>query len=222
MSIKHTHGRVVIKIDIEGKNSHTFSDGTVIRLERNYNNFNKRETEPVNATVISAENIPTDAEILISHNALHEVNKINNYKAETVDIKYYSIPETDCFAWRDEKGELKPMKNFAFALRVFEPYKGILQGIEPKLIPKVLYITTGELSGNICHTLKAADYTIIFQDTNGREGNVIRCRHFEDEINEREEVVAISGSLTKKLKKGELLIGLSPTNCKPIKQLDYA
>lgn len=221
MSLKHTKGRVVIEIDLEFKNSHKFSDGTVIRLERDYENFNKRETQPVNAIVISAEHIPVGSEILISHNALHEVNLINDYKKlsgkqQASGIRYYSLPETDCFAWRNSQGELCPMKNFAFALRVFEPYKGVLQGIEPQLIKNVLYITTGEFSGNVCHVLKASDYEIVFQGQNGREERIVRCRHFEDDYNEREEIVAVDHELTDKLNNGGILIGLTPTDCKNI------
>ena len=61
----HTFGRVVIKINLEYKNSHTLSDGLKISLQRQFNNLNRRYTEPVNAIVISAEDIPKDAEILI-------------------------------------------------------------------------------------------------------------------------------------------------------------
>lgn len=219
--LRHVNGRVIIKADLQSKNSHRFADGTVIRLERQYDNFNRRHTEPTNAIVISADNIPSGSEILISHNALHEVNKINNYKnlsgaEESSNIKYYSLPESDCFAWRDESGELQPMKGFCFAMRVFEPYKGFLVGIEPKIIPNVLYIMTGRLKGNVCHTVKAADYTIVFQDTNGREGNVIRCRHFEDEINDREEILAVSHSLTKRISDGDFLVGINVEDAKHI------
>lgn len=224
MSLKHIEGRVVCSVDLEGKNWHTFADGTKIRLEREYNEFNRRITQPVNGTVISAEHIPEGSEILIHHNALHEVNRVYDYKrlsGEDVasDVKYYSLPETDCFAWRDKDGELKPMKNFAFALRVYEPYKGVLQGILPKIVPNVLYITTGELTGLVCHVLKAADYEIIYQGQSGREERIIRCRYFPDEINEREEIVAISNSLTKKVNDGSLIIGLSVSDAKPLNVL---
>lgn len=219
MGLKHIEGRVVCSVDLEMKNSHRFSDGTTIRLERQYNNFNKRETEPVNGFVISAENIPIGSEILIHHNSLHDVNRIYNYQAlsgaeVSSSTKYYSIPETECFAWRNKDGKLMPMKNFAFALRVFEPYNGILEGIQPKLVKEVLYITTGEMKGLVCHVLKASDYEIVFQGQEGREERIIRCRHFEDEANEREEIVAISNSLTRKVNDGKLLVGLSVSDAK--------
>lgn len=220
--LKYISGRVIVEVDIEKKNSHKFQDGTEIRLERKYNEFNRRITEPVNATVISAEHIPSGSEILIGHNSLHDTNKIFNFKplsgeAIASDIKYFSLPEEDCFAWRDENNELQPMKDFCFALRVFKPYKGILEGIEPTEIKNVLYITTGYLNGKVVHTLKASDYEIIYQGLDGREARVIRCRHFQDEDNEKEEIVAISGDLTKQVNSGKLLVGLSKSDCKAIK-----
>lgn len=217
----HVEGRVVVKVDMLFKNSHTFSDGTQIKLERQFNNFNRRETQPVNAVVISGDSIPKNSEILISHNALHETNRINNYKTsfeheDSDRVRYYSLPESDCFAWKDSDGEYHPMKNYAFGLRVFKPYTGIIAGIEPSLIKNVLYITTGHLSGNVCHTLIASDYTIIFQGADGREKQLIRIRHSEDETFDREEIVAVDHGLTGKVNSGELLIGLTSTTSKKL------
>lgn len=221
MGLQFIEGRIICSIDMESKNWHTFENGVTIRRERQYNELNQRITQPVNATVISAEYIPSGSQILIHHNAAHDVNRIFDYKnlsgiVEADSVKYYSIPESECFAWRDESGELKPMKGFQFALRVFEPYEGIIAGIEPELIKNVLYLTTGNLKGNICHVLKASDYEIIFQGLDGREARVIRIRHSDEEELEREEVVAISHSLTEKLNEGKLLIGLTTTDAKPI------
>ena len=220
-SLVHISGRVVIKVDLQKKNSHVFEDGTKIRLERKFNEFNRRITEPTNALVISAENIPSGSEILIGHNALHEVNRIYDYvplsgENEASEVKYYSLPEDDCYAWRNENGELMPMKNYAFALRVYTPYTGSLTGIEHSIIKDVLYITTGELKNNICHVLKASDYEIIYQGESGREERVIRCRHFEDDYNDKEEVIAIANDLTDKLNNGYLLVGLTAKYAKNI------
>ena len=214
-------GRVVVKVDIEKKNNYTFEDGTVIRRERKYNEFNMRVAQPVNATVISAEYIPEGAEILISHNSIHDTNKIFDYpdfsgEIEATDIKYYSLPEDDCFAWRDKDGTMKPLKNYEFALRVFKPYTGVIEGIPPTKIDDVLYITTGDLNGKVVGTLKACDYQIIYQETNGREGNLIRVRHSKDENYDREEIIYIHHEYTKKVKSGELIVGIEPTDAKPI------
>lgn len=218
----HVHGRVIIKIDTQSKNFHTFESGLTIRRERQFNEFNRRITEPVNAILISGEDIPPYSEILISHNALHDSNRIFSYKPLSAasidtDIKYFSIPDYECFAWRNINGSLQPMKNFEFALRVFTPYDGKLSDIEPTIIKDILYITTGELKGKVVHTLKASDYEIIYQDTNGREGNLIRIRHSEDDTFEREEVTAISHILTEKVNNGEILIGLTAQDAKKIR-----
>ncbi len=56
--LKHTEGRIIVSVDIEAKNYHTFAGGIVIRRERQFDNLNRRETEPVNGFVISAKYIP--------------------------------------------------------------------------------------------------------------------------------------------------------------------
>jgi hypothetical protein len=216
IELKHTKGRVIISIDIEAKNSHTFGDGSKIYIGRQFNNLNRRETEPVNAYVISGEGVTTGAEILIHPNAIIDSNKIFSFKEDISDVKYYSIPKEQCYIWKNENNEWLPLENFATALRVFEEYKGLLVGVEHKLIPNVLYITSGSLKGKVVHTLKACDYEIIFMGSNGVEERVIRCRHFEKETNEREEIVGIDIGLTSMVKKGDLLIGISSNDAKSI------
>ncbi|MES2382389.1 MAG: hypothetical protein V4538_15185 [Bacteroidota bacterium] len=215
-TLKHTFGRIIVKANLQSKNEHSFSDGTKIRLERQFNNFNRRETQPVNAIVISADNIPTGSEILIGHNALHDSNKIFSYKSKSPDIQYFSLPEYDCFAWRNSEGKLQPMSNFEFGLRVFKPYEGNIAGIKPMQIKNVLYITTGKFKGLVCHTVEASDYTIIYQGTDGKEAQVIRIRHSDDEDFDREEVQAISHYLTDGVSSGTLLIGLTVSDCKTL------
>ena len=212
-NLKHTYGRVIVKADLEAKNYHTFSNGLTIRRERNFNEFNRRITQPVNAICISGEDIEPGSEILISHNALHDTNKIFSYKSKSPDIQYYSLPEYDCFAWRDKEGNMRPMKNFEFGLRVFKPYSGPLEGIAPTLIKDTLYITTGLLAGKVAHTLKASDYEIIFQGLDGKEDRLIRISHSEDENFDREEIIAIADDLTEQVACGTLLVGLEPSNC---------
>ena len=225
--LTHTEGRIVVKVDLEGKNSHTFEDGTKIRLERRFDNFNMRYTQPVNATVISGEKIPEGAEIILHHNATHDTNVIHNYKpldgAEIAsNIRYFSIPETEAFAWR-HGDEWVPLPGYDFALRVFEPYHGIIEGVEPSEIKNVLWVTTGEYKGNVCITLKACDYQLIFQDVNGREGNLIRFRSVEDQKTQREcEVVAIHHDFTNKVLNGKLHVGLTKVDAKSINEIKYA
>lgn len=227
MTIQAPPGRVVISVDLEGKNSHRFENGMEIRLERQYNNFNRRETQPVNATVLSAENIPTGADILIHHNALHDTFKINNFQPlsgqETgSSIKYYSIEENQCFAWKVDGGEWMPTKNFAFALRVFQPYSGIIQGIEPKRIQQALYITSGKFAGKVVKTVKASDYEIVYQGDDGREKRLIRCRHFENELHEREEILFVMEDLTDMVNEQEIYLGITEKDAKPLEISAYA
>lgn len=221
--LKHLEGRIVVKCDTQAKNWHTFEDGTVIRRERQFNEFNRRITEPVNTTVISADGIPEGSELLVSHNALHDTNRIFNYtplsgKSQATDIRYFSIPEYECFAWRDGTGQMQPVKGFQFGLRVFEPYKGVLTGIDPEIIKDVLYVTTGDLKGLVCHMGKSSDYELIYQGQDGREKSLIRFRHSDTEELEREEVMAISHSLTERVLNGELLLGIEIKDAKPLKR----
>lgn len=221
MGLKNVEKRIVVKVDMELKNHHTFNDGKVIRLERKYNNLNQRETQPVNAIVVSSDYIPEGSEILIHHNCTHEVNRIYDYghlsgDVETDTVKYFSLPEEDCYAWIDKDGNPQPLRGFEFGLRVYEPYKGVLDGVDNEIIKNVLYLTTGLLKGKIVGVLKASDYEIIYQNNSGREGRVIRLRHSDEEELEREEVVYIDHNLTERVNAGDLLVGLTPQTAKPI------
>lgn len=212
--------RVIIKVDLESKNSHTFKDGTKIRLERVYDNFNMRYVKPVNAIVVNAKNIPEGAEILIHHNATHDTYKIFNYLRPTTeassDVQYFSIPIGECFLWRKEKGSpWNPLNNFITGLRVFEPYTGILEGISPTLIKNKIYVTSGELAGNVVGTVISSDYEIIYQDDDGTEGKIIRLRYYP-EGNDRNEVISIEHEFTKKVINGDLLVGYNISDAKKL------
>jgi hypothetical protein len=217
--------RIVVKVDMEGKNSHTFSDGTTIKLERKYDNFNMRYVNPVNAIVVSAEFIPDGAQILIHHNSAHDTNRVFNYTSLSGEdiasnIRYFAIPESEAFAWYNGS-EWVPLPGFDFAMNVFKPYKGVLQNIEPPQIKDTLLITTGEYKGQVVRTLKAANYCIIFQDVNGREGNIIRIRSSEDLKMQREcEIVALDHNFTKMYNQGELIAGVNKSDAKPISKIN--
>ncbi len=215
-TLKYVDGRVIIKVDMESKNYSSLGSGITIRRERKYNNFNFREVMPSNGIVISAENIPIGAEILIDYTAIHDSNKIFSYKSSSPDVVYYSIKEIDCLAWREGNEDFKPTKDSEFGLRVFKPYVGIIEGIEPTLIKDVLYITTGKLKNQVAHTLKGTDYQIVYQGEDGKEHNLIRFRHSEDENYDREELIGISHELTYKINHGELLVGLTISDCKKV------
>lgn len=224
--LKHTVGRIVIRVNMEEKNYHSMSNGQVLRLERGWNNLNRREVSPVNAVVVSGEGIKKGAQIIIHHNSVHETYRLTNHGElsgqKIADrIEYYSIPETQAYFWLDGE-EWKPMRGYATGLQVYEPYKGILLGIAPKLIKDVLYITSGELKGKICITVRAANYCVVFQDIDNRERQLIRCRHWDDEDNDIEEIIAIHDQYTNDVNKGKLHLGYSPSDAKPLKELVHA
>ena len=86
----------------------------------------------------------------------------------------------------------------------------------PNELKDILYITTGELKGKVVHVLKASDYTIIYQELNGKEGQIVRIRHSQDDTFDREEVVAIDHDLTDLVSREKLLIGITAKDCKKI------
>lgn len=222
MNLKAPEGKIVISVDMNSKKTHRFESGVEIHLARGYNNFNLRTYYPVNGKVIAAKNIPVDTIVLIQYNAVSETNRVYNFKPlsgkeAAGDIQYYSIPEEMAFAYLDGS-EWKPMKNFVFALRVFKPYEGILSGIEPTKLKDTLYIQTGHLKGRVVKTLKAADYEICFQDITGREGNIIVAEHYEDQDHDRDLIICILDELTEQLHEGRLLVGLTKSDAKPIKE----
>lgn len=224
MKLKAPSNRVIIKVDLESKNSHTFKDGTKIKLERVYDNFNMRYVKPVNAEVVDAKDIPAGAEILIHHNATHDTYKIFNYQRPTTeassDIQYFSIPIEECFMWREEKGSIwNALNNFVTALRIFKPYKGMLQGIEPEVMNNKLYITSGELKGRAVNTVISSDYEIIYQNDDGTEGRIIRLRYFPDG-NDRNEIIAINDNMTELVESGELLVGYNKSDAKQLKEVE--
>lgn len=226
--LKNVEGKVIVQVDLQGKNWHTFEDGTKIRLERQFENLNRRETEPVNAIVVSAENIPIGSEILIHPNAPSDTNKIHNIKnvsnkLEETDISYYSIPDDQCFIWRDKNNVWQPIYPYETALRVFKPYTGIVEWILPTMLKDTLYVTSGEYKGLVVATIKASDYCVVFQDTNGRENQIIRFRPNGDERTKREpEAIAILHHETELVNRGDLFVGISDKDAKPIQINAYA
>jgi hypothetical protein len=215
-TLKHIEGKVIVKIDIDSKDSWTFENGQKIEYKRRFNNFNNRETQPVNAFVVSGEGMKSGAEILIDHKAIHDTGRIFDYKDSNDSVRYYSIQNEMCFAWFDGS-EWQPLKGFDFGLRVFQPYDGIVTGIEPTILKDTLFVTSGELKNKVVKTLIACDYQIIFQGRNGREQSLIRFRPMGDEFTKREpEAIAILETETKLVLKGKLLVGYSTSDAKTI------
>jgi len=220
MKLKAPSNRVIIKVDLESKNSHTFKDGTKIKLERVYDNFNMRYVKPVNAEVVDAKDIPEGSEILIHHNSTHDTYKIFNYQRPTTEassnVQYFSIPIEECFMWRKEKGfSWNPINNFITGLRIFEPYKGSLQGIDPLVVKNKIYVTSGELQGSVVGTVISSDYEIIYQDDDGTEGKIIRLRYYP-KGDDRNEVISIEHEMTNRVINGELLVGYNISDAKKL------
>jgi hypothetical protein len=183
-----------------------------------------RYVKPVNAEVVDAKDIPTGAEILIHHNATHDTYKIFNYQRPTTeassDIQYFSIPIEECFMWREGKGSIwNALNNFVTALRIFKPYKGMLQGIEPEVMNNKLYITSGELKGRAVNTVISSDYEIIYQNDDGTEGRIIRLRYYPDG-NDRNEIIAINDNMTELVENGDLWVGYSKSDAKQLKEVE--
>lgn len=221
--IEAAPNRVIVVVDMNKKSTHRMDDGTEIYLARQFDNFDRKYTEPVNAIVISGGELPRHCEVIMHHNAIHDVNRLFNVKGFEANesLRYFSVLEGQLYLYREQGSEdWLPCKGFSTALRVYKPYKGILEGIEPTLVKDKLYITSGNLKGFVVLTLKASDYEMVFQGLNGREQRVIRLRHFgTDEYHEREEIIGIDEESTDLVKKGELYLGLNEKDCKPLKDL---
>lgn len=221
-NLKVPKGRVLLRVDTDFKNNYDIQgengNKITLRLERDVENLNRREVSPVEGTCLYSDYIPKDSIVVFHHNSAHPTNEIFDHDELTADekangIKLYSIPESECFLWRKEnETEWQPLNGFAIGLRVFEPYNGILEGIEPKLIKDTLYVKTGYYKGKVVKTIKASDYELVIRGTLGKEDRIIRFRTFK-EYNIKEEVMYVENELTQKVKKGLLIIGLAPQNC---------
>lgn len=224
MNLKHIEGRAIVKCDPSQKNQHKFADGTVLKLERNTDNFDRKYTQQVLGECISSELIPSGAIVLFHHNSndiQNEIQGINHLNGDEIasGIKYLSLSNEAVFFWKNTDSDTwNVLPGYCTALRVFKPYLGTLEGIYPTKIENVLYITSGELVGKVCHVVKAADYSITFVNENGKDETIIRTRHFP-EYNPRQELEAINPELTELVKKDKLLVGLTEMDCSTLKQL---
>ena len=124
--------------------------------------------------------------------------------------------ERDIFFWKmPDDEDWKPTKHYDTALRVFKPYTGILEGVEPILIKDTLFVTSGKYKGLIVKTIEASDYCITFRDpSTGRDKNIIRFRPDGNESEQREpEAIAIMNEYTDMVNNGELIVGLTVKDC---------
>ena len=217
MKLTAPKDKIIVEVDLESKNSHTFQDGTKIRLERGYDNFNGRYTNPVNGVLVDGMGLKPGTPVIMHHNTIHDTNKVFAIRNKPL-CGTYSVPIEECYLYLESYGlkfvpdKWKPFPHFSTALRLFEPYKGAIHGIPPTLIKNKLYITDGDYAGNVMAVLKSSDYEVIFQDQDGKEKRIIRVRS----SGERDEMIAIDHDLTNKVNKCEVLIGLSPSEAKII------
>jgi hypothetical protein len=204
-------------------------NGQELKLARGWNNLNQRETQPVNGIVVDgrAADLPTGAEVIFNHTSIHPVNRLFNFTGLVDEasnpIQYYCILSNECYIWRyPESSTWNACNGIAIADRVFKPYEGFIQGIEPTKLNNVLYIKTGEFAGKVVHTLKHCDYEMVFQGVDGREDRIVRCRHFEgdNKYHEREEIIAVADDLTELVNEGKLLVGLTPSDAKKVNKCD--
>jgi len=102
-------------------------------------------------------------------------------------------------------------------LRVIKPYKGKLHNIEPEVLKDTLYVVSGDLKGNVVKTLKGCDYQLVFQELNGREGNLICFRpNGDSKLKMEEEAIAILLDDTEKVVSGEYLVGYEIKDAKKL------
>jgi hypothetical protein len=205
-TIKGMNNRIIVSVDMEYKNHFKLTDDVNLKLMRDIEQFDGRIKSPVNAIVISGEGLEAGWEILIGHNCAHPTHQIHNHGLDIpVDTKIYSLSVEQCFIYRENKeAKWKPCKGFLIVERIFKPYTGILLGIPPTEIKNALFVTSGNFLHQVLLTGLYCDYTIVFQEANGRESHITRMR---DAHEERDEALAISHSLTDLVLSGELLIG---------------
>jgi hypothetical protein len=218
ITINAPKDRVILLCDLNKKNWHSLGEGLNFKLNRDIEQLNYRIKNNVNGIVVSDNGkIPKGAEVIFNYLCLHDVNRIFGLDEdiEFDDVHYYSIMESDCYIWRENKDqEWQSCLGYCLAEKVFTPYKGSFIGVEPTELKDYAYITSGDLKGKVVKVLKGSLYEMVFQQENNREGNIIRIRHWDNEFNEREEIVAISHELTDQVNKGELLVGLTPSKAK--------
>lgn len=222
-NLNHVKGRIICKVDLEQKNYYTLTGGVTIRLERDFDNFDRKYTQQVLGLVVSAKDIPTDALVLFHHNSLHESYKIHDQSTLTDEeiksgIKLFSILERDCFFWKmSGEEEWNATRGYEKALRVFVPYEGGLSGIKPKMLTDTLYVLTGDLAGQVVHTAKASDYEITFRNEKGVDEKIIRFRpHGIPEEGREEEAIAVLHGDTEMVKNGIYLVGTCVSDAKNI------
>lgn len=213
--------RLLITINSELKNSYNLTDGVTIVLLRDEMQFDCRIKNAVQGFIYG-----TTTEVLIDHNSHHRINEVLDHDILLPEhTGIYSISNYEIYAyrhedsegwlphtWEDDDGE----HGFLLVERIWEPYNGILVGIGPKMIKNRLFVTEGNYKHNVLITENHCDYTIVYQERNGREASLTRMRDNEFEV------VGIDEELTMKVHSGVLLIGETQNKAKKFEDDVYA
>lgn len=206
MNIKAGYKRILCTVDTDLKNHYQLTEDINIVLERDVEEYNNRVKMPVNGIVVDGEGFDGGEEVLINHNSAHPVNQLFDHNLNLPPhVQLYSIPAEEVYIYRKSKDDKwLPTRSYLIVDRIWEQYKGILVGIPPKVITNKLFVLEGEPKHKVVATAKWCDYTIIFQEANGREAHLTRMKA-PDEY--QDEVLAIEDGLTEKVLNGDLLIG---------------
>ena len=208
MKIKALKGKVFIKIDTKQKEKYRLADtDTVIYIEKGYS-FNQREDRASMGYVIDGCGLPSGAKCLVHHHTVEsgaelEIDGVLTAKEKEEGFKVYCIDKNTVFMYED-KGEWLPCEDFLITKRVYELYKGTIEGVEhEKLL--IMYVVKGyselyggeriNLEGKYVNVLVNADYEIIYHDTDNKPHSKIRTRS--------REILAINNEAEDKIKKGE-------------------
>ena len=214
---------ILLKMNTRQKEKYALTDNIQIEISKGFN-FNLREDRSSMGYIINGRGLTKGHQALCHHLTIESGNEVTAETILTDDekkigFKVFSVDKDMVFATSPDGIKWFPCKDFLITFRIFKPYKGKLKGIEPSVLKDRMYIIKGvdefeeeitDLSDKVACTTVNSDYEIIWHNENNREQSLIRTRS--------REVLAIDNGMLEDLKKGELLMGLSPTNCKTYKE----
>lgn len=214
---------IILKMDVRQKEKFNLTEDIQIEISKGFN-FNLREDRSSMGYIINGRGLTKGHQALCHHLTIESGNEVVGEtiltEAEKKEgYKVFSVDRDMVFATSPDGIEWHPCKDFLITLRIFKPYKGKLKGIEPTVLKDRMYIIKGvdefeeqitDLSDKVACTTVNSDYQIIWHNKKNREQSLIRTRS--------REVLAIDNGMLEDLKNGELLIGLTATDCKTYKE----
>lgn len=216
MNLKATARNVLCYIETDNKEKYKFKSGVELYVVRGFN-YNLREDNPSIAEVIDGEGFEQGDLILVHHNASHPTYHIEGIEAQGGQIikNLYSVPQDMIFCRKGaENKDWIPNKDFLITLRVYKPYAGLIQGVQPDLVVNRLYVVKGDvdgynMEGKVACVSPYSDYEIIYREDN-IEKSVIRTRS--------REILGVDLSATEKVLSGEYLVGNNLSDTKKLNQ----